>query len=315
MKPTRIAVVVVLAFCGALAAAVNSAAADTAPAPAKTNGRVYLFRGFAGMVFSRGTDHLAERIEQLGFTVDVSEAMMCTSIADKALGDYHRDPEPVVIIGHSVGGACAVSLAEKFKDENIPVKLLVISDTARITHDVPANVERFICLFQSNSLLGGVDSHPGPGFHGHYASYDLVEHSEITHVNMEKTQSVQDQLFAKMQALLATPANTDSEPIHYVVPADAPIELWDSGMVVFAHPDDTPQTVANTYHVPLSAVLQMNNVTDGAPLAPGQRLIVPRYLLPPPPPPPARVVSAPPPKAGAQPLEGKKGTSIGTRRQ
>ena len=70
-------------------------------------------------------------------------------------------------------------------------------------------------------------------------------------------------------------------PIRYVVPADADIELWDSGMAVFAHPGDTLRSLAALYHVPMWALTQLNHITDNAVLTPGQRLIVPRDLVPP----------------------------------
>ena len=66
----------------------------------------------------------------------------------------------------------------------------------------------------------------------------------------------------------------------YVVPADTEIELWDSGMPVIARPGDTLQTIAASYHVPLWSITQMNKGADNTPLVPGERIIVPRHLLP-----------------------------------
>jgi acetyl esterase/lipase len=88
--------------------------------------------GFAGMVFSRGTDKLADKIKQFGFTATVNEAMMCPNIIKEAIQDYRRDPAPIYLIGHSVGGACALSFAESLRDEQIPVRLLVTTEPARI---------------------------------------------------------------------------------------------------------------------------------------------------------------------------------------
>ena len=293
MNPTRIAAFLIVAFLsGAFCAAVDWATADPMPSvesPAAggnvvtiSRGRAYLFRGFAGVLFSRGTDRLAERIEKAGFPATVNEAVMCSSVAKEAISDYRRDPAPIVLIGHSVGGACAVNFAGSLKAENIPVSLLVTSDPARITGDVPLNVERFINIFQSNSLLGGIYVPPGQGYRGHYASYDLVEHSEITHVNMEKTETIQDQLVTKIQQLSTLPKSEgEAVPLYYVVPADAPIELWDSGMSVFVHADATLAMLAAQYHVPLWSIAQINRVSEGASLTAGQRIVVPRHLNPP----------------------------------
>lgn len=308
MKPTQVIALLIAVFLSgfALRDAFDPAAAEpiapaerpAAPTPTEQRARVYLFRGFAGMVFARGMDALAERIEQAGFTASVNEAVMCPIIAKEVIRDYRANPAPIVAIGHSVGSACALALAEMLNAENIPVSLLVTTDPARIAHDVPLNVERYINIFQSNSVLGGHDVIPTKGFQGHYASYDLVEHTDLTHLNIEKSESIHEQVVAKIQQLAATPAKAEGEavPIRYTVPADAEIELWDSGTPVFAHRGDTLQTLAALYRVPLWSLTQINRVSDNAPLAPGQRVTVPRHLVPLAAPNNGAVSSQPPPK-------------------
>jgi hypothetical protein len=295
-KPTPIAALLITAFlsgtvfCAALDRATAgqvSATASPGPnvnAPPEPRGRAYLFRGFAGMMFSRGTDKLADRIKQAGFMATVNEAVMCSKIAKEAIDDYRRDPALIILIGHSVGGACVLSFAEMLQDERIPVSLLVTTEPARISHDVPLNVERYINIYQSDSALGGIDVAPAQGFQGHYATFDIVEHKEISHVNMEKADFLHDQVLLKILQLAATPAKaiSDAVPIHYLVPADAAIELWDSGMPVSTRPGDTLQTLAAFYRVPLWSLAQINQVPDDAQLVPGQRVIVPRNLVPPP---------------------------------
>lgn len=294
MKPTPVAAFLVAAFLSGLTlhGPFDPAAADplasAAPGgggqmPTEQRARAYLFRGFAGVVFSRGTDALAERIEQAGFSATVNEAMMCPIIAKEAIRDYRAKPAPIVAIGHSVGAACALAFSEMLKAEDIPVSLVVTTDPARIAQDVPLNVERYINIFQSNSMLGGRDVMPMPGFRGHYASFDLVDHNEISHMNMEKEDSIHEQVVAKILSLGAMSPQAEGEavPIHFVVPAAAAIELWDSGMPVFARPGDTLQTLATLYHVPLWSLSQVNRVSGGATLTPGQRVVVPRHLIPP----------------------------------
>jgi hypothetical protein len=60
----------------------------------------------------------------------------------------------------------------------------------------------------------------------------------------------------------------------------ASIELWDSGLQVSAHAGDTLQTLVATYHVPLWALTQVNKLSEAAALTKGERIIVPRYLIP-----------------------------------
>jgi hypothetical protein len=292
MNRTRIAVLLIAAFQSGLivCATVDSAAAAgqavaAAPPPASNaapepRGRAYLFRGFAGMVFSRGTDKLADKMKGFGFTATVNEAVMCPNIIKEAIRDYRREPAPIYLIGHSVGGACVLSFAEALRDEQIPVRLVVTTEPARISHDVPLNVERYINIFQSDSVLGGIDVAPTPGFQGHYATFDLVEHKEISHVNMEKSELLHDQVLTKMLLPVTTPAKPEGEavPLRFVVPAGAAIELWDSGAPAVARSGDTLQTLAAFYHVPLWSLAQTNQVPEDVLLVPGERVIIPRHL-------------------------------------
>ena len=86
----------------------------------------------------------------------VNEAMMCPQIAKEAIDDYRRDPALIILIGHSVGGACVFSFAEMLQDEHIPVSLLVTTEPARISHDVPLNVERYINIYQVEQPVWGL---------------------------------------------------------------------------------------------------------------------------------------------------------------
>jgi hypothetical protein len=175
-----------------------------------------------------------------------------------------------------------VAFAEMLNAQNIPVNLLVTYDPTRIADDVPPNVERYINIYQSSNFMGGGNVVQSQRFHGHYASFNLKDHSEIIHINIEKTERVQEQLVSKIVQLAATPAGAEGEavPLHLQVPADAAIELWDSGLPVAAHDGDTLKTIASTYHVPLWSLAQINSVSDRAPLSEGQRIVIPRHLLP-----------------------------------
>ena len=220
IKPTQICLIAAILSGGLAWGTPDQAAAGDADTALKP--RAYLFRGFAGMIFSRGTDDLADRIEKAGFEATVNEAVVCPQIAKDAIAEYRLNPALIVLIGHSMGGACAISFAEMLQAEHIPVSLLVTTEPNRIAHKVPLNVQRYIDIYQSNSLLGGFDAVPAPGFRGHVATFDLVKHDEISHVNMEKNGEIQDQVMNKILELADTPAKVEGQslPIHYVVPAD-----------------------------------------------------------------------------------------------
>jgi pimeloyl-ACP methyl ester carboxylesterase len=298
INPTRVAAVVLGAMlCTPLlhggpdpAAAGPIAVSNEAAAPApdatrpavELRGRAYLFRGALGPFFSRGIDRLTDRIEEAGITANVYEFTICRLIADRAIREYRENPAPIILIGHSMGGFCALKFAEILEDEGIRVSLVVAIDPAHVTPNVPLNVDRFINIFLSTSVLGGGDVKPKPGYRGHYASFDLSEHDEVTHINIEKMDAVHEQLIAKIVQLAMTSAKTEGEtvPVRFVVPPKSAIELWDSGMPVFARPGDSLQTIAAAYHVPLWSVTQINKGADRAPLVPGERVVVPRHLVP-----------------------------------
>jgi hypothetical protein len=103
----------------------------------------------------------------------------------------------------------------------------------------------------------------GRRFHGHYASFNLKDHREIVHINIEKAADIQEQLVPKIAELAATPADVgEAVPVRLDVPATAAAELWDSGLPVAAHGRDTLETLAASYHVPLWAVAQVGDDGD-----------------------------------------------------
>jgi LysM repeat protein len=244
-------------------------------------GRAYLFRGVAGLIYSRGMDQLAYRINRTGVTASVDTYLLWQLVANQAIGDYRRDPQPITLIGHSAGGDAAVVFAEYLNAADIPVNLLVTYDPTRTAHNVPPNVERYINVYQSLNVMGGGDVVPGRRFHGHYASFNLRDHREIVHINIEKAVDIQDQLATKIAELTKTPVDVgEAIPLRVEVPATAAAELWDSGLPIAAQEHDTLETVAASYHVPLWAVAQVNPVAKNALLSEGQRIVVPRHLTP-----------------------------------
>jgi pimeloyl-ACP methyl ester carboxylesterase len=259
----------------------TATAGDTQPATQPPRARVYLFRGALGPIFSRGMDSLTKHLEDSGIRADVYEFTVCRLIAEQAIRDFRDDPAPITLIGHSMGGLCALTFAGILQSENIPVSLVVTIDPAHASPKVPLNVERYINIFLSTSILGGGDVVTEQGYQGHYASFDLKEHREVTHINIDKMDSIHEQLVTAIAQLATTPTQTNGEatPLRYVVPPDAPVELWDSGTPQFARSGDTLQTLAALNHVPLWSLTQANQLPDHAPLAVGQRVIVPRRLV------------------------------------
>jgi predicted alpha/beta-hydrolase family hydrolase len=268
------------AAAGPIAVSTEATAPPATQPAVEPHGRAYLFRGALGPIFSRGMDSLTEKLENVGVRANVYEFTICRLIADRAIRDYQEDPAPIILIGHSMGGFCAIKFAEILEAQGIRASLVVAIDPAHVTPEVPLNVDRFINIFLSKDVLGGGDVKPKHGFRGHYASFDLSEHDEVSHINIEKMDVVHEQLVAKILQLATARAEGEPVPIRYVVPPHAPIELWDSGVPVFARPGDSLQSIAQAYHVPLWSITQMNKGPDSTPLVPGERVVVPRHLEP-----------------------------------
>jgi pimeloyl-ACP methyl ester carboxylesterase len=304
-NPSRIAVLALGTLCLAYPLASRSEAAQAgvnvaatsmpavvAPAPSPQGSdvesrpppqpRAYLFRGALGPIFSRGMDKLTDRLEQAGVKASVWEFTICRFVANQAIEDYRAQPAPIILIGHSMGGLCALTFAEILQEQNIPVSLVVTVDPAHASPKVPLNVERFINIFLSTSILGGGDIVAEPGYHGHYASFDMKDHDEVTHINIDKLDYVHAQLVSMVNDIAKVPATAEPNPVplRYVVPPDATLELWDSGTALSARRGETLQKLAADNHVPMWSLMQANQLPQNAPLSTGQRIVVPRHLPP-----------------------------------
>jgi hypothetical protein len=263
----------------ALQAVAPSPPAETEP-PQRP--RVYLFRGAMGPIFSTGMDTLAEKLIKAGLTADVYEFTICRFIADRAISTYRGDPAPIVLIGHSMGGLCSIIFAEKLAEENIPVSLVVTIDPAHASGNVPLNVERFINIFMSDSVLGGGDIVAEPGYRGHYASFDLKELKRISHINIDKASDIHAQLVDMVTQLTRVPEQTvgDAVPLRYLVPAGTKVELWDSGIRLPMRKGETLERVSALYRVPLWSLAQANPSLGNTSFAKGQEIVIPRHLTP-----------------------------------
>jgi hypothetical protein len=93
------------------------------------------------------------KLYQQGFNVDVVPTSIGPLVAMKIRDDYRRKPsmEPIVIIGHSMGGRECCYLSHMLQDFDIPVKLIVILD-GNSQSTVPANVARCVNLYTTNQL-------------------------------------------------------------------------------------------------------------------------------------------------------------------
>src|SRR5271155_5270471 len=130
----------------------TSVSTARAQQPGAVHGRAYLFYGLVAMI-DWGMDQLAARINRTGVLATTNSHMTWRSVADQAIADYRRDPKPISVVGHSAGGDSAVQFAEALAAAHVPVALLITYDPNRTAGSIPANVERYIDLFQSSNIL------------------------------------------------------------------------------------------------------------------------------------------------------------------
>ncbi|HEX8323183.1 MAG TPA: hypothetical protein VF595_04645 [Tepidisphaeraceae bacterium] len=116
-------------------------------------GNAYLFRGFIG-VFSTGMNSLGEELTAQGVRTTVFQADQWATVADTIAERYKNNPsvEPVVLVGHSYGADNIVRIAQRLKDKNVQIDLLVTLDPVT-PPKVPANVKQVVNLYQSNGVM------------------------------------------------------------------------------------------------------------------------------------------------------------------
>src|ERR1700681_700073 len=111
-------------------------AASAQTPSAEPRGRAYLFRGLIGLI-DWGMDELAGRISRAGVAANIGSPLDWHTVAHPAISDARRDPKPISVVGHSIGGDAAVEFAEALGAAHVPVALLVTYDPNRSAGTVP----------------------------------------------------------------------------------------------------------------------------------------------------------------------------------
>jgi len=143
---------------------------------------------------------------------------------------------------------------------------------------VPPNIERFINLYQSTNSLGGGAARPSRAFHGEYATVNLADRHEMTHITIDKMLALHHAIIPKFLEAVSfgSPPREAGVPIEYRVPQGARVEVWDSGIKAHAIAEDTPEAVAERYGVPTWVVAQLNKLVLDEPIGSGKDIVVPR---------------------------------------
>lgn len=145
-------------------------AADVVPSTG-TRPEVYLLRGLFN-VFSLGMDDLAQKLRAQGFAATVYNHTAWSAVADGIIAArVAGGNQPIVLVGHSLGGDDVIRLADRLNQAGIPVDLVAPVDAVS-PGLVPPNVRRVVNYFQSNKGWGQ-PVRAGADFKGALVNADL----------------------------------------------------------------------------------------------------------------------------------------------
>jgi pimeloyl-ACP methyl ester carboxylesterase len=208
MMVTRLArAASVASLAGVLLAALSVAA--LAQSQARGAAHVYFFRGL--MDISVGLDEMAQRVRRRGVTASVHSHGDWSSFAEAAVAAYRSGRErTIVLVGHSLGAAAAIQMAERLGASGVPVRLIVTLDpVAQMA--APGNVRRLVNLY----IPRGIGEPIGGGHNtGSVANIQLNEDTVLDHFTMDRTPQIQRRVLSQIFAALASVAPKQGKAAH-----------------------------------------------------------------------------------------------------
>lgn len=165
-------VVLAIITMGIFSAPAQAASSKTSAEPVT---QVYFIRGFLG-VFSTGFDAMAKDLEKSGIRAEVYSHLSGATITSRIVSDYGQSQKrrkKLVLIGHSFGGNAALAVANRLRQKNITVDLVITVDPTR-SGPVATNVQRYVNYY-----------FPGNGL-GAKLSAKTVPAKRITNIDMRK---------------------------------------------------------------------------------------------------------------------------------
>jgi hypothetical protein len=105
-----------------------------------------------------------------------------------------------VLIGHSAGADSALRIAASIAPA--PVALVVTIDPTRVAPSISSNIEHFLNLYNSTTLLGGGSFRPRR-FNGRFEQVDLSS-QVFLHIGMDKSSVVQSMILDRVVSLASS---------------------------------------------------------------------------------------------------------------
>lgn len=153
---------------------------------------VYLLRGFAN-IFSTGLDAIGADLRASGIITHVENHAAWRLIAEAIIaGRQKLGPQPVILIGHSLGANAIIAIAAILDKHAIPVDYLA-SFAATAPDPLPKNVRKADNFYFSHHGWG-LPLKPGPGFKGKLNNRDFSGVKDVGHFNIEKQRPLQQEV-------------------------------------------------------------------------------------------------------------------------
>jgi len=191
-----------------LAALAGCGPTRLAPLAGPPRGRVLLLRGLANF-FSTGLNVLTQRLRAAGFDARVHNHVEWRRLAAETIAEDRAGtlPRPLVVIGHSFGADDAIDLVGRLGAAGVATDLLVTFDP-QWRHEAPRGV-RLVVNFHQLSDPFERRIAPSPGFDCRIENR-VVE--DVSHLTIEKSERLHDQVLELMQGL-AAPAAPAAPPV------------------------------------------------------------------------------------------------------
>ncbi len=125
---------------------------------------VHMLRGL-GDIYSQGLNILADEMKALGIDATAHSDPGWQLLGIQLANDYKasNNPKGIVLLGHSYGADDAVRLCEAFKEQSIPVRLLILLDATN-PPGIPSNVDRCVHFYipwpAGDAAPGVLPGHP-----------------------------------------------------------------------------------------------------------------------------------------------------------
>jgi pimeloyl-ACP methyl ester carboxylesterase len=171
-------------------------AADAQPSHAQSlHPHVYLMRGIFNV--SIGLDALAEKLRRAGIAATVYGDDEEGTVAEVARQQYQAGSgRPIILVGHSLGGGTALSVARRLGASGIPVALVVLLDPVSGTV-VPSNVGRAINLYVSGGL--GTTVQAETGSRGNVTNMDF-RGAGMDHMSIQAADSIHREIIGYIRS-------------------------------------------------------------------------------------------------------------------